>query len=189
MDISQLEDAGKVIGAIITIFGIVKVFPYMKKIGKFFKDSFLAPIRINKVLEELRPNGGASLRDSVNRIEANQNILSQKFAYSLDQNNCGFFYSNANGDYIEISPGYCRLVGKGEDESLGKRWIYNIHVKDRQRIAQEWKEAVDNAADFESDYTMVNSNEEEIRVTGHASPVKTITGQVIGYFGLIKSLN
>ncbi len=188
MDISQLEDIGKAVGAIVAILGIVKVFPYMKKIGLFIKDCCLAPFRINQLINELKPNGGASLRDSINRIELNQCLLSQKLAYSLDVEGGGFFYTDIKGEYIEASLGYCRLTGKSERESLGKQWIYNIHPKDRIRVVKEWIEAIENQASFESQYSMINYDDEEMVIDCHASPLKNMPGQVVGYFGLIKRI-
>ncbi len=188
MTINEIEEAGKVVGAIVAIVGAVKIWPIIKRVGKFLKDCALAPLRISRVISELQPNGGSSLRDSINRIEQAQTVLSQKLAYTIDQSGAGFFYANPDGDCVEVSPGYCRLVGKGESESLGKRWIFNIHVKDRLRVIQDWKEAVVNSAVFEAKYSMVDASGEEFYVRCHASPIKNSTLAIIGYFGIVEPM-
>ena len=184
---NDLEEIGKVVGAIVAILGISKIMPHLKKIGIFIKDVARAPFLLQKIISELEPNGGSSIRDSINRIENAQTILSQKLAYSIDQNGCGFFFTNALGVCVEVSPGYCRMVGKGDEESLGTKWIFNIHVKDRLRVISEWKESIDNQAVFSSEYSMVNSSGDEIVVKCHATPMKH-ANTIIGYFGIIEPI-
>jgi PAS domain S-box-containing protein len=186
MDLNDLELLGKAAGAIAAIFGLVKLKKPMKKFGSFLKACILAPIRIEKVIYELQPNGGTSLKDSVNRIEKNLALSAQKFAHSIDHDGKGFFQTNQFGDCIEVSPGYCRLVGKTESESLGKRWVYNIHPTDRNRIVQEWREAVANSAYFEAKYSLIDSDGEEVPVIGRASPLKNPQGEIVGYFGIVQ---
>lgn len=182
----ELEEIGKIVAAIVTIFGIAKILPKLKKIAIFFKNYFLAPLRISKIINELQPNGGSSLRDSINRIENAQTVLSQKLAYSIDRNGCGAFYTSADGALIDVSIGYCRLVGKSDSESLGKGWVYNIAIKDRSRVVQDWKDAIDNGAMFSCRYFLINSAEEEILVICHAYPVKDSKGIINGFFGIIE---
>jgi ElaB/YqjD/DUF883 family membrane-anchored ribosome-binding protein len=74
MDTPQIDDvlifAGQVSAAIIAISGAL--FIIRKTFFKRIADEF------NKIYSELRPNGGTSLRDAVNRIEENQHEIKQE---------------------------------------------------------------------------------------------------------------
>jgi len=73
MDTPQLDDvlifAGQVSAAIIAISGAL--FVIRKTFFQRITDEF------NKINSELRPNGGSSLRDAINRIEENQNEIKE----------------------------------------------------------------------------------------------------------------
>jgi ElaB/YqjD/DUF883 family membrane-anchored ribosome-binding protein len=74
MDTPQIDDAlillGQLGAAIIAISGALMI---IRKV--FFKTLCE---KLEKINQELRPNGGTSLRDAVNRIEKNQQELKQE---------------------------------------------------------------------------------------------------------------
>jgi len=74
MDTPQIDDAlillGQLGAAIIAIAGALMI---IRKV--FFKTLCE---KLEKINQELRPNGGTSLRDAVNRIEKNQQELKQE---------------------------------------------------------------------------------------------------------------
>ena len=111
-----IESVYNFAGAWPVVLGILLCFyKYTKNVGVFIKDMVLAPIRVKNMMVELKFNGGASVKDSLLRIENRQISNEQKLTHVLDSTGNGSFEMNADGRIIKVSRGYCHITERSEE--------------------------------------------------------------------------
>jgi PAS domain-containing protein len=124
------------------------IFPLLSRFGKAIyrltpgckRDAILA-----EILYELKPNGGKSLKDSVNRIEHTQNELRLKarimeVMQALQQNilNVAVSRYDEHGLLVEANQPFLNLLCLKHDEVKGKGW--------KNAIAEDCRSAVADVA-------------------------------------------
>lgn len=111
--------------------------------------------KIEQIHMELKPNGGSSLRDAVNRIESN---LSKQKLYTralVKTRPGGTFNCDEHGDVTEVNKPMCLVLGRTESELLGDNWVKWVHVDDRAQVVTEWRRCLDQRSDFDMDMKFV----------------------------------
>jgi PAS domain S-box-containing protein len=104
---------------------------------------------ISSIAAEVRPNGGSSLRDAINRVETNNTAIADSvglIAGTLRANmdtdpSRGMFECSPDGQNIWVSKTYCRWLNRTEGELLGFGFLSCIHVDDRETVREEWEHA------------------------------------------------
>ncbi len=144
---------------------------------------------------ELKPNGGSSLRDAINRIDDKLTKVSNKINtiqasadITSDTLNICRWAADKNGFYNFINRPFKKLIGAVDDEScLGDSWITNIvHMDDRAIVQQEWSRAVNSKSEYHHIFRIVNiTTGEVIRVANHARLVIDDRGVVSGWVGVV----
>lgn len=139
-----------------------------------------------EILAELRPNGGASLKDAVLRIEDRQVRMGGRLdMVLLALEDAGAVYeTDEEGLCIWVSPAYCRLVGRTLEETLGWGWVMHIWPADVDRVRQEWRLAVEEHRSFEMRFRMTGADGRVISVLSRATPLK-VGPRVVGWSGLL----
>jgi PAS domain S-box-containing protein len=176
-------------GAWVLVIGfILVILKYLKQVGGFFKDLFLIPGRVKFMLSELSHNGGSSLKDAIQRMEGRQISNELKLIYVVDAiQDSGSFETNENGFCVKVSIGYCHLVGRNEEESLGIGWQNFLHPEDRERVSNEWSETIENKSYFVSTYRMMKDGK-PFTVFCRAYVLLDPKKNVSGWFGIIKKI-
>ncbi len=82
---------------------------------------------------------GGILRDISDIYEANKKIQESEEKYRLlVENQTDLLVKvNKNGEFLFVSPSYCKLFGKSESELLGKKFIPLVHPEDRDATLKE----------------------------------------------------
>lgn len=145
-----------------------------RRIGKRLSDMFgLSELKtdigsldeqMKFIVGELRPNGGASIRDSLNRIEIRQVLQEQRQKAILSDMSVGVFETDTDGDFIWVNRKYLRMTGRAPSEVNGSGWINTVAERDRARVKQEWQDAMDAGREFESSYQMITPDDDRIEV-------------------------
>ena len=78
------------------------------------------------VVTELKPNGGASIRDCLNRIELRQLLSDQRQWAVFADMAMGVFETNAAGGFIRVNRKYLRITGRSLEEVKGSGWVNTI---------------------------------------------------------------
>jgi len=101
----------------------------------------MAPLlrRMKQQASELRPNGGGSLRDAVDRIECSVTGLESQLRGRLELDPGGSFLTDEEGQCLWVSQGWVDLTGIEADDARGDGWIAGIHPDDRRRVYEEWR--------------------------------------------------
>lgn len=144
--------------------------------------------RMEEILAELRPNGGASLRDSIIRIEA-QNVIAlgriDLVMHSLGDAIAAYETDN-QGLCVWASPAYCALVGRPASDLLGWGWILTLHQEDSDHVRDCWRSSVEDRRAFEMRFRMVRPDGAHLPVLSRATPLFA-GSRLIGWSGMMKA--
>lgn len=151
--------------------------------------------------KELQPNGGSTIKDSINRIDkevkdvkhlisyscAKQGVFFDFLGYSED--GLGLFESNELGECIYASPKYYEITGCTEVDVKGNGWVNLIDESDRDRVFTEWQHCIAQKRPFILDYDIIHKKTHEIiRVNCYAKPLIE-NNKIHGYIGGLRKLS
>jgi PAS domain S-box-containing protein len=137
---------------------------------------------LDALIKEFKPNGGASIRDQLNRIEREVQLARSMASIGLRMADRAYWVSDTDGFCIEASPGLAKLQGRMPEQILGNGWVTSLPPQWREPVAEEWKAAVQEQREFDMEYAFRQPNGTIVPVTGHAIPVR-VSGKVVGYVG------
>jgi PAS domain S-box-containing protein len=140
---------------------------------------------IEEIAQELRTNGGSTLKDAINRIEKTQAFTLTRQRALLDSHGLAIFETDEEGDCTHANQFYLDAVGRGMPEVAGKGWISCIAPEDRERVATEWYRAVSDNRMFNGKYSFVASDGTTFMSVVSAHPVKNNSNKIIGYVGMM----
>lgn len=141
---------------------------------------------IENIHAELKPNGGSSIRDAINRIERNLTLQDQKVSALVKSLPMGTWMFDANGKCIDVNIQLCRMVDRTESELLGDNWINQILEK--EEVRDEWHRAVEGIMDFNMTYTFVLPDKTTKRVQCVAFQLRNEKGNLIGFLGTLNEI-
>lgn len=192
---------------------------YFEPMGKFFSTFATLPDRLvsleskvdqkiavlkdvhykelSDIKKELTPNGGTSIKDTVNKLAVSmdkvvtsvESLSVQGTRMELRQQNVlnsvtvPTFETDKNGECIFANKAYLELIGRSMEEIRGPSWVNMIHPDDRTKVKSEWESAVLEKRNFELTYRIVCREQMVYDVSCVAVP---IVGN--GYIGKFESV-
>lgn len=114
---------------------------------------------VNKLVLELKPNGGSSLRDAINRIE--KDVKQVKF---VNQTHFDYliqvpmFSTDGNGQYVWVNRACCEFYDKHPADLMGTAWEVYIEQSERLIVREEWIRAVAEERAFDMIYHIAGEN-------------------------------
>ena len=146
-----------------------------------------------EILYELKPNGGYSLKDTVNRIEQNQKELRLKaqivaVAQSLQQNmlNIAVARFDDDGLLVEANQPCLHLLGLTHREALGSGWKNAIAEDARGSIATEWCCSIDDRRDVRMDACIFNRTTREKSLVSIEANRLEVDDRVFGWLAWMR---
>jgi PAS domain-containing protein len=107
------------------------------------------------VKKELFPNGGGSLRDTLDHVVASVHELRRTNAASSDfvralacEAGVVILQFDSDGQLIWATERWYKLTGLTIDQAGGTGWVNALYIDDRERIDDRWKDAVANQRAF-----------------------------------------
>lgn len=174
------------------IVGLSAIITYSYKLWKWAKVNQKKFERFSQIIEyELTNNGGASIKDSIQRIE---NIVisveARQRSFFQAQVNDGVFETDANGNYTYVNSTWSRITGIQPTEASGTGWSSAIHPDDRDEVFEDWQNTWKFEREFNLRFRFKTQGDIVSDVHVHAVPTRsTKTNKVIGFFGIVKVLN
>lgn len=163
--------------------GIIPLYQYMRKLTKIFD-------QIDFIAEQLKPNGGGSLRDAIDQIHAEMDTSIQRQRLTMMDNSTPMFETNKDGVCIFANNAYLELVDRRFEEIQGNGWMTALHPEDREWVTQEWLSAVEQDRIFElSGYRYLTPGGIERAVFCKALPMHNRKGINCGWIGFEKLLH
>lgn len=138
-----------------------------KKIKPFFNSTAeieLLNKKLDLICKELTPNGGSSLKDKINKIEAeikkNTSVTESIFnrqRWIFNTNPIPVFEADKDGNFTWANNSYLTLTGFSIENVIKKGWINSLHEKDREDFLVSWYHAVKDSRNFERFALFVDS--------------------------------
>jgi len=141
---------------------------------------------IAELSRELVPNGGTSLRDSLNRVEASVAMLTYKMRMVVELNEWDAFESDSKGNWTCVTGRFHSHVGLDSDDLLGYGWLNSVHPDDRERISSEWTTALSQERDWITKFSSRNIHTGESHEYRIRAEALRMNGSLIGHLGLIE---
>lgn len=141
---------------------------------------------LERLEQSVRPNGGSSLRDAVDRIEKEVILANVRARAVLELAPYGVFEADESGDYTYVNRVWQHMTGVRPDEALGSGWQRAILPEDRVQVAESWQSAVEDERSWVHWYRLKHQD------TGAVLPVRVSTvavrgsdQRVLGHIGLL----
>lgn len=132
---------------------------------------------ISHIYDELTPNGGGSIKDAIQRIDA-------LLMASMNLSGKAFWLSDPEGNCTFASLRLAQLMGGHPSQILGMGWVSFIDPADREECRKEWDAAVKDSRDFNYRVNYVTSTNKLVPVKIQAVPVKHAqSGKIVGMIG------
>jgi len=171
----------EVILGLLTIVGlIITLSKYILTLNK----------NIKEILEEVKPNGGKSLKDKVSAIQEQVNKdsnLINKIVYRqrwlLDNRPEPIFECDTIGNCTWVNEKYCQLLQHDVDYFLGNGWKNGVHSEDLENVEKEWNKAINDKRSSSSEYRVVDREGNIYKVK-----VVAVRNDDYGYIGSIQIL-
>jgi PAS domain S-box-containing protein len=186
------------ISGFITALGIIILF--IKRIMKKLKPHLeilenlqKLTIKINEISKEFKPNGGHSVRDTLNlltkdikaNMEITKNIESIQ-TWTLDVDPTPIFYTDEAGACSYANTAYCQLLKRPKEEILGNGWKNCLIQEKRQEVINDWIACVNEKRAFERFIEIEDKNGKEYVVKVTAT--RTSSGKYLGTWTQINPL-
>lgn len=174
----------------LAMFGVINTFihsPGWQAFNKLAQSGALE--HLPTAISQLRPNGGDSLLDRITRIELALYTSIQKYRHLFSVLNLPYWESDASGACIHASPALAEVIGLRPDEILGNGWVSAVHPEDRERVFDEWNDAVEQKRAFVERYRFIHKDKSIMYVQGQALPVLDAKGNITAFVGTLTPIN
>lgn len=151
-----------------------------------------------QILEQLKPNGGASMFDMVKSaaMKADQTakalasltedvkrVRSYQWNFAETLSDKPIWESDQDGKCVRVNGQYAKLAERDTTELVGSGWENFVDPLDRERVYEEWGEAVKRKRVFESSFNVRSKSGKKFSVRAVAMPITTDTGKVVAFIG------
>ena len=188
MDSTHIRDWIQIAVGIIALLGAIgAVAAWLRAKGR----KVLAEEILSEIRDQVKPNGGSSLADAVNRIESSVadlvsqlHILQAGYRFAMRDGEA-IWECNASGECVYANAHLCELFGLPLNEMVGWNWLAAIDgPQERARVADAWRISVKDGIPYRIEYRVRNSRTGEIFLgEARGFPVPTGDGRTLWYFG------
>lgn len=160
------------------------ILPFTTLVGMAWRVGVVVVRHTREISAQLVPNGGASLRDAINRIEKATTFGERRarLLYDVTDTAKGWFEVGANGECLFVSNSWCRMTTMQRDEALGTGWVNSIARNHREAMSESWTDAIDGRRSLDTQFLGTQGVEFHI----HAERVGDTKGDMVGYIGFIE---
>ncbi len=147
------------------VAGIIKFYnSKIKPAVIFIKNQIELPDKIDAIYKEIRPNGGGSIKDVVNKLQASLTKVEKRQIAQYMYNEHPIVETSIEGKVTWVNRAYLRMLNTTFEEVEGSGWKNFIHPDDKARIFREWSEAVADKRDYKASFRFVSTDGNEIEV-------------------------
>lgn len=144
--------------------------------------------KLDLVLEQFNPNGGSSIRDSLNRIEAKQATNESMSIVITNSMDIPMFKANAIGECTWASKAYLKITGRTLEDTLGWGWILAIHPDDEEKVRNDWVMSLQQKRQFEKKFRVIDSEGITTKVHCRATP-NLLNNSIVSWVGSWEELD
>jgi len=100
----------------------------------------------------------------------------------------GIFRTDPSGHCLYVNARWCDITGMGIETAVTNGWTAALHPDDRERVAEEWTQAVRSHRPFLSEYRFQSAEQKITWVVGQAQAELDHQGIMVGYVGTITDI-
>ena len=142
---------------------------------------------LKSIHAELKPNGGASLRDAIGRIEERQAIADAMQWAHHEHDTVPVWESDLSGSIQRCNPAFARLLGVSTEDLRGHGWMSMIVEDDLQDVQEKIENAENYGQNLNMDYKAYRWGEMPIKLETRWRRVQNHRGKTVGYVGTVLS--
>lgn len=172
------------LGAISAAVGAVYKFIYrplmllVKRVSEFID-------QVNYITKELKPNGGSSLKDTINRICQIVEKLDQRQRSLCQFDPSAIFELDRTGGCLWANNSFLDLTGRHTEDITGMGWLNVVAEEDRGRVSREWQQCVRHNRDFATQFNVRTPDRTIIPVDIRALHMVTSDSDLMGYMACL----
>jgi diguanylate cyclase (GGDEF)-like protein/PAS domain S-box-containing protein len=135
------------------------------------------------------PNLVTGWRRFAPRREGRLSEMEQRFRRFAERAPVGMFETDRNGACTYVNRHWCELTGITPIEALAGGGYLALHADDRDRVADDWAEAMRLGHEFEGEFRIGRRDGTIVWVSGRAVPAHDPDGELTGYVGTVTDVS
>jgi len=112
----------------------------------------------------------------------------ERFRLLCECSPVGIYQADAAGRRVYLNSRWGEIAGIDPKEGLGEGWTQTVHPWDRSRVISEWRACSAAGRDFDGEFRLRRTSGEERWVHSWASAVRSVSGQVTEYVGIMEDI-
>lgn len=141
--------------------------------------------KVDKIFEEISPNGGTSIKDKVDSVDRKLTLVSERQRASDVDSVKAKFETDPIGNCIWVNRTYARLVERTPSELMGHGWQNAIASVDRDLVVKNWYDAANEDREFTMDFNFETPSGELIPCRAKSYRMTDSGGKTVGYSGVV----
>lgn len=183
-----VKEVTEIMLALSATIGVVTLFvtKVCRPIASFVHHFIQAAPKIEAIYAELKPNGGASLRDSINRVEHHMIVSDERQRAIMRDNPLGILEIAEDGEVIWANRTMTTRIGRPLVDFFGKGWLGMVTEESLGRISASWDLAFEQKREFNSNVTFVSTEGESVDAHMVMHIMRDSHFKPVGYMGVIE---
>ena len=166
------------------ISGVIVIYkkaikPMVRAISNLYKTME----KIDKIFDELTPNGGTSIKDKIDHIDINLSLFQQVQEAMAADTKAALFRTDSLGNCVYVNRTYTRTVGLNVSEILGHGWQNAIAEEDREKVVAEWYKSVKENREYSQEFRFETPDGVQTRCKCRSYKLVDSRGELLGYWG------
>lgn len=140
---------------------------------------------LETIKRQLTPNGGSSLRDAVDRIEARIILTEQRARLLCMDSPMAVFETDSSGEFINVNRTFVRWTGRSSQDLEGNGWLNAVFPADRVQVYNDWLTAISQEREFSAEFSLRHDSGAVFKVHCSAFPMYDTKSRLAGWMGVI----
>lgn len=157
MDLHELQWVGAALGAFVSLLAVIKwIWPLVKQGYRNIMNHARVQESLDElqdqlgfVLSELKPNGGSSIKDAIERIEDCVGLTNEVLHARMLDSDQMIFRTDEEGRIRWVNRTFARTVQRLPAELHNHGWYNIIAEPQRDRCVERWTDAVKEKRELE----------------------------------------
>lgn len=162
-----------------------KVLELAAKHEQVHESIVLIAKKLDDLAEQFKPNGGSSIKDSLNRIELKQASNENITSFLINSLEVPMFKTDSSGLFIWASRAYCNISGRPSEDLVGWGWVSCINNEDVERVRTKWRLSIEEKRIFEDKHVIVRPDGSTVFVNVKAAPT-FFNSRIAGWVGALE---
>jgi len=159
-----------------------KIKPYISVTN----DIAILKAEVAVISKELKPNGGKSIKDQINDLQASTKTILNRQRWILGNREEPIFETDEKGNFTWANNSLIRLTDRLFKDLENNNWINALCENTREEVNDSWQVAIENKRNFEHDIIIIDSKNRAFNAKCHA--VRQDDGKYVGKLINIKEI-